>query len=202
LILHFTAGNHNPYACVKDWNSDTRGKIATQFVLGGKSLDGKTEHDGVVVECMPDNAWAYHLGNNGNSKLHPNSVGIEICSWGPLTKKSDGTFVTYTNRSVPEDQVCDLGYKFRGFQYFHKFTDTQLVSLELLIKEICKRHPKINIKRGLQERLNTMSPADAFDFNDDAFYGKYSAMWSHTSIRKDKSDIYPDPRIIDLIKRL
>ena len=35
LFLHHTAGNENPMACVDMWNDDTRGRIATEFVVGG-----------------------------------------------------------------------------------------------------------------------------------------------------------------------
>ena len=34
LFLHHTAGGNDPYAVVKMWNNDTRGRIGTEFVLG------------------------------------------------------------------------------------------------------------------------------------------------------------------------
>jgi hypothetical protein len=201
LYLHHTAGASNPFNVAKDWNSDSRGRIATQFIIGGVSLSGDETNDGLVVECMPDQSWAYHLGNNGNSAIHPQSVGIEICSWGELSKKGD-KFVAYTGQIVPASQVCDLGFKHRGFQYYHKYSDKQLQALELLIKEVVRRHPGINIHAGLQEWLKTMTPTQAFEFNNDAFYGRYGGMFTHTNVRKDKTDCSPQPGLIDLIKRL
>jgi N-acetyl-anhydromuramyl-L-alanine amidase AmpD len=201
LYLHHTAGGANPINVAKDWNNDTRGRIATQFIIGGLGLDNNSAWDGIVVECMPDASWAYHLGNNGNSAIHPQSVGIEICSWGQLTKKGD-KFVAYTGQEVPASQVCDLGYKHRGYQYHHRYTEKQLQALELLIREIVRRHPGINIHRGLQEWLQTMTPQQAFEFNDDAFYGRYGGMFTHTNVRKDKVDCSPQPGLLDLIKRL
>jgi N-acetyl-anhydromuramyl-L-alanine amidase AmpD len=201
LYLHHTAGGANPVNVVKDWNNDTRGRIATQFIIGGVGLDGDTSQEGVVVECMPDASWAYHLGNNGNSDIHPQSVGIEVCSWGQLTKK-DGKFYAYTGREVPASQVCDLGFKHRGFQYHHLYSPRQIQVLELLIHEIVKRNPGINIHRGLQEWLKTMSPVEAFEFNDDAFYGRYGGMFTHTNVRKDKVDMSPQPELLEMIKRL
>ena len=35
IFLHHTAGNANPYRCIDHWGRDKRGRIATEFVLGG-----------------------------------------------------------------------------------------------------------------------------------------------------------------------
>ena len=87
LFLHHTAGGDNPLAVVDQWNDDTRGKIATEFLIGGPSVNGKsTKYDGVIVKCMPDGGFGAHLGDNGSQSMHNNSVGIEVCNFGPLTK--------------------------------------------------------------------------------------------------------------------
>ena len=62
VFLHHTAGAHDPYATIRAWNNDVRGRIATQFVVGNTSTRGDATHDGEVVECFPDGGWAYHLG--------------------------------------------------------------------------------------------------------------------------------------------
>ena len=202
LFLHHTAGGHNPYSTVKQWNNDTRGRIATQYVIGNLSTSSNdTTSDGVVVECFPDQDWAYHIGGNGSSKLHPNSIGIEICSYGYLTKK-DGKFYNYVNGVVPDNQVCDLGFKFNGHQYYHKYSDKQIDSTHKLVKEIIRRHPSINPKKGLQEWLKTQTANEAFSYKDDAYYGRVKGILSHTNVRKDKTDCYPDPRLISMINSL
>lgn len=213
LFLHHTAGGHDPYAVVKMWNNDTRGAIATQYVIGNKSTSGNETMDGVIVEAFPDNAWAYHLGDNGSNLLHPHSVGIEICSYGPLTKggfKSNGKFINkdpnkfynYVGTEMPSDQVCDLGYEFKGYRYYHKYSDKQIKALEMLIdSEIKKIYPKIDLSKGLNEWLKTEHPSKAFDFKQDAYLGKIKGVLSHTSTRKDKTDVYPDPRLIELLKK-
>ena len=38
LFLHHTAGWNNPYKTVDGWAKDNRGTIATEFVLGGRSV--------------------------------------------------------------------------------------------------------------------------------------------------------------------
>jgi len=202
LFLHHTAGWNNPHNTVSAWNRDKRGRIATQFVLGGKSIkNGDATWDGTIVECFPDTGYAYHLGKNGSKKLHPHSVGIEICNFGQL-KEKDGKYYNYVDREVPEDQVCDLGYEFRGYRYWHAYTEAQIEALRGLILEIKSRHPQIDITKGLKAWLEVEEPKDAFDFKDDAYYGKVEGMLTHTNTRKDKFDCSPQPKLIEMLKSL
>jgi hypothetical protein len=201
LFLHHTAGGENPVATVDMWNNDTRGKIGTEFVIGGTSINGKsTKWDGLIVKCMPDGGYGAHLGDNGSQSMHVNSVGIEVCNFGPLTKVGN-VFKTYTGSIVHPDQVCDLGFKFRGFQYYHKYTDAQIEALRELILFIEERDG-INIKKGLVEWLTTKTHAEAFDFSKDAWSGKVKGMLTHTNTRKDKSDMSPQPELIAMLKSL
>lgn len=201
LFLHHTAGGDNPFAVVDQWNDDTRGKIATEFLIGGPSVNGKnTKYDGVIVKCMPDGGFGAHLGDNGSQHMHNNSVGIEVCNFGPLTKVGN-VYKTYVGTIVHPDQVCDLGFKFRGYQYYHKYSQAQIESLRELILFI-KERDGINIKKGLVEWLTTKTPAEAFEFSQDAWAGKVKGMLSHTSTRKDKTDMSPQPELIKMLKSL
>lgn len=201
LFLHHTAGGPNPIATADMWNNDTRGKIATEFIIGGQSVNGKeTKWDGIIVKCMPDGAYANHLGNNGSQSMHINSIGIEVCNFGPLTKVGEN-YKTYTGTIVHKDQVCDLGFSFRGSRYYHKYSDAQIEALRELILFI-KDRDGINIKKGLVEWLNTKTPAEAFDFSKDAWAGKVKGILSHTNTRRDKSDMSPQPNLISMLKSL
>jgi len=60
----------------------------------------------------------------------------------------------------------------------------------------------MNIKIGLKEWLATETPAEAFDFKEDDYYGKVKGMLSHTSTRKDKTDLSPQPKMVAMIKAL
>jgi hypothetical protein len=201
LFLHHTAGADNPFAVVDQWNDDTRGRIATEFVIGGQSVNGKsTKYDGVIVKCMPDGGFGAHLGDNGSRSMHTNSVGIEVCNFGPLTKVGN-VFKTYVGTIVHPNQVCDLGFKFRGFQYWHKYSEAQIEALRELILFIKERNG-INIKKGLVEWLATKTPAEAFEFSQDAWSGKVKGMLNHTNTRKDKTDMSPQPELIKMLKSL
>lgn len=201
LFIHHTAGWDNPYKTIRNWNRDTRGRVGTQYVVGGLNIRNKTEHDGKVVECFPDGYIAWHLGKVGNFNASKYSVGIELNNFGYL-KLKDGKYYNYVNSTVPEDQVVDLGYEFRGFRYWHKYSDAQIESLRKLILHIKDIYPTIDITKGLIEELETKSPAEAFEFNRDAYDGRVYGLWTHTNVRKDKFDCFPQQELVDMLKSL
>ncbi len=61
FFIHHTAGWDNPYNTVSNWNRDKRGRVATQYVIGGSNVKGKeSKYDGTVVECCPNNYLGWH----------------------------------------------------------------------------------------------------------------------------------------------
>jgi hypothetical protein len=258
LVLHHTAGGHRPDWTISGWDKDKTSKnesirIATSYVIGGKSLrDGNQDFDGKIYEAFEDKYWAHHIGmkTSNNANVNKHSIGIEVCNYGPLTLTKDGKFLTYVNSVVPQSEVLDLGKPFRGYRYWHNYTQNQLESLEFLIKDIIQRHG-INKELGLKEALNKKKnlssmtvrqkqeflnnrgyvgmdgkklstdgvmggntkyaermyndtkrgDINGFEFNDLAVLGGHG-IWSHTSYRKDKSDMYPHPKLIEILKNL
>lgn len=200
IFLHHTAGSENPFSTVKYWNSDDRGRIGTQFVIGGISLNGNDTNDGEVVEAFPDDNYAWHLGDNGSHEMHKRSVGIELTNWGWL-KESNGRFYNYVDQEVPEDQVVELEEEFRGHKYYHRYTDKQVEALENLLKYLGRKHD-IDLKGGLPmymweyESLN-----DVFGYIEDAYYGKTEGILTHTNVRKDKFDCSPQSHLADFLLR-
>ena len=163
FFLHHTAGWDNPYNTVSMWNKDKRGRVATQYVIGGSNVKGKTKHDGVVVECFPNNYLGWHLGKVGKFAISKLSGGVELCNFGYVTKKGD-KYYTYVNTEVKPEYVCDLGYKFRGHQYWHAYTDKQIESLRLLILHLRDIYPKMDLVNGLPKLLKEgVHPKDAFE---------------------------------------
>ena len=58
LFLHHTAGGSNPYRTIDHWNRDKRGRVATEFVLGGQNYrTGDDEYDGVMVQAFPEDGY-------------------------------------------------------------------------------------------------------------------------------------------------
>jgi N-acetyl-anhydromuramyl-L-alanine amidase AmpD len=203
FFIHHTAGWNNPYNTINSWNRDKRGRVATQYCIGGISIkNGDDKYNGKVVECFPDNYIGWHLGKVGNFNMSKYSTAVEVNNFGYVTKKGD-KYYNYVNVEVPEDMVVDLGYKFRGHQYWHKYTDAQIESLRLLIKHVAKIYPTIDVRAGLPELLrNGVEPKEAFEFNSDAYNGKVNGLWTHTNTRKDKFDMFPQPELVEMLKSL
>lgn len=206
IYLHHTAGGHNPVYAMDGWNHDkTKAggqlKVATAYLIGGISTyDKDISFDGIIYRAFDDKYWAHHLGTHLliNESLNKQSIAIEICNYGPLTKNSAGQFINYIGKQVPPQMVTTLDKPFRGFIHFHKYTDKQLIALEELVRFLGDKY-KINLKAGLQQFIN--SGASAFEINAAAQKG-LSGVWSHTNvIDQGKWDLYPCPRIIEMIKR-
>lgn len=193
LFLHHTAGGNDPYAVVKMWNNDTRGRIGTEFVLGGQSVfTGNDLYDGTVVQAFPEGAYGWHLGDNGSEYMHKHSVGIEVCNFGPI---KDGK--TYTGQKANPLQIVELKESFRGHKTWHRYSDKQILVLKDLILHIADRD-EIDITKGLISEIKK-NGVKAFDFNSDAYYGKVKGMWTHTNTRKDKTDMFPQQELIDML---
>ena len=196
-------GWDNPYKTIRGWNRDTRGRVATQYCIGGTNVKGKAApHDGQVVECFPNNYLGWHLGKVGKFAISKFSGGVELNNFGYL-KKKDGKYYTYVNTEVKPEYVCDLGYKFRGHQYWHAYSDKQIESLRLLILHLKDIYPKMDLENGIPKMLKEgVHPKEAFEFNEDAYYARQFGLWSHTSVRKDKFDCFPQPELVEMLKNI
>jgi len=196
LFLHHTAGWHNPFNVIDQWGRDSRGAVATEFVLGGPSVKGNNdEFDGVMVQAFPEGGYGWHLGKNGSQHMHTHSVGIEVCNFGWI---KDGK--TYAGTKVADSQLVELDKPFRGFKTWHKYSDDQIEALDKWIRWIGERDG-IDIRAGLPALVKEKG-ADAFEFNEDAYYGKVKGIWTHTNTRKDKFDMFPQQELLDMLMSL
>lgn len=187
LFIHFTAGDKNAGNTIKYWDNDEP-KIATAFVI-----DGET---GQIFECFSPNFWSFHLGIKGtNGALDKTSIGIEICAYGPLKKIEDKYFAWPKNwtTEIPANEVYELDTEYRGFKYFHAYSEDQLVSLEKLLEFLIEEY-KIKIQGIFDENW--------FDYKPELIIDKTPGVWTHVNVRKDKTDSYPDKRLITLLNRL
>ena len=192
IYLHHTAGNESGKGVVNWWNTNAD-RIATSYIITGKA---KGETDGQVVECFNDKFWAYHLGLkqelfNANKipyiALDKISIGIEVCNWGNLTKK--GTkFYNYVNKEVTD--VIELDKPFKGYKFWHNYTDAQIQSIKDLLIYLKSKY-SIDLKYY----------EDIWDISKRALLG-VNGVFTHNSVRKDKVDVYPHPKLIDVLKSL
>ncbi|MBC8397963.1 MAG: peptidoglycan-binding protein [Flavobacteriales bacterium] len=195
VFLHHTAGWHNPFNTVDNWSRDTRGKIATEFVLGGQSIKGNDDkYDGVLVQCTPEGGWGWHLGTGG-SHMHQHSVGIEVNNFGWI---KDGK--TYVGTRAAESQIVTLDKPFRGYKTWQRYSNKQIEVLRDWILWIGERDG-IDICEGLPTLIKSIG-ADAFEYIPDVKAGKLKGVWTHTNVRKDKVDMFPQPELMDMLVSL
>jgi hypothetical protein len=217
LFLHHTAGWDNPYTVISAWGRDTRGSIATEFVLGGpKITNSDTTWDGELVQAFPKGGYGWHLGT-GNNVMHRNSVGIEVCNFGYVTKGGyhkynsktkrnewvtlkPNSFYTYVGTEADPEQIVTLAKPFRGHSTWHRYSDTQITVLKDWILYIANRD-NIDVKKGLPELIKS-NGAEAFNFFNVKHVEQNKGLWSHTNVRKDKVDMFPQPELLDMLLSL
>jgi hypothetical protein len=193
LFLHHTAGWHKT---IDNWGRDSRGAVATEFVLGGPSVKGNDDkYDGEMVQAFPHGDYGWHLGKNGSQKMHVNSVGIEVCNFGYVVNGK-----TYAGTTVSDSQIVELAKPFRGHKLWHRYSDAQIEALHKWILWIAERDG-IDVRAGLPALIKEKG-ADAFEFNEDAYYGKVKGLWTHTNTRKDKVDMFPQQELLDMLTNL
>jgi hypothetical protein len=93
-----------------------------------------------------------------------------------------------------------LNKAFRGYTHWHKYSDKQIGELKELILHIGDRD-SIDIRAGLPKLIKEKG-ADAFEWNEKAFNGKEQGLWSHTNTRKDKTDMFPQQELMDMLVSL
>lgn len=193
IFIHHTAGGANPNNVIAGWQATTE-RVATAFVIAGKEDNSQSYHEGDIFQCFSSKFWSYHLGMKtaSNLKVAHQSIAIEICNWGQLTYK-DGKFWNYVNREVPQIEVIELAQPFRGYKYFHKYTDKQLASLKDLLIYLCN-------KWSIPKKYND----DMFDLNYKAINGEEDGfgIWTHVSVRQDKVDCFPQHELITMLQEV
>jgi len=197
IVLHHTAGNASAVNVMNAWNADTRGRIATCVSISGPGA--KNSFDGEIVQGFSSRHWAYHLGIKGDvfkaykvphQTLDKISIGIEICNWGQLDYEN-GKFLNYVDREVNDDQVTTLTEPYKGYKHFHKYSDAQIESVKNLLV----------YWRDIYNIPLTYDYDKMFKVNTSALKGE-KGLYTHNSYRKDKIDIYPCPRMIEMLKNL
>lgn len=185
IVLHHTVSNGNAKN-VMQWWASTPVKIGVAFII---------DRDGIIYQCFSSKYWAHHLGTKAknNKQLNQESIGIELCSWGGLTRKENPMlkgspkFYSSTGTQVPKEEVVKLEKSFRGFLYFQKYTEKQLKSMQILVNYLCEMYK-------IPKTYNT----DMWNYSRLAMSGN-PGIYSHVSFRKDKSDCFPQKELITFL---
>lgn len=212
IWLHHTAGGSRPDWTISGWEKDylknSNGepilddsgnlqplKVATSYVIGRKSSStGETLWDGKVLRTFDDKYWAWHLGisDQFSHQLNSRSISIEICNYGPLTIGKDGRFYNYVNKPISESDVVELEKEFRGYKYWEKYTDAQLESTRKLILYLQSKW-SIEIEKGIYDEK-------WFEYNSEFF--TLGGLRSHSQVRRDKYDIFPQKEMIQMLNSI
>ncbi len=188
IYLHHTAGNGNAEGVSRYWNSNDS-QIATAFVVG---------ENGTIVQCFSSKHWAWHLGIDSQDfatrglpykNLNKLSVGIEVCNWGML-KEKNGKFYNYVGGEINPSYVTTLETPYKGYKHWYKYTDAQIEATRQLVVYLCETY---DIPKAYRKEI--------WSLDNEAFKGT-KGIYTHNSVRKDKADIYPCPRMIKMLQSL
>ena len=212
IWLHNTGGGSRPDWSVNGWEKefekdlsgnfvlDQNGqiqplKVGVSYIIGRKSSSTEEKSwDGKILNTFDDKYWAYHLGvsHNSSKELNSKSIGIEFCNYGPLTLGIDGRFYNSVNKVVNEKDVVKLDKPFRGYDYFERYTDSQLNSARSLMIYLINKYA-ITIEGKIYNE-------NWFNYN--AAYHTNGGIRSHSHIRRDVFDIFPQKEMIQMLNSL
>lgn len=192
IYLHHTAGNASGELTFRYWANNNE-RVATCVCISGM---GRNAIDGQIVQGFHSRFWAYHLGLQKSTfdnlrlpykSLDRISIGVEICNWGQL-RLIDGKFYNYVDHEVPANEVITLAKPYKNHRFFHNYTDAQIESVRQLLVLWKSRY-------GINVNYNE----DIWDICSRALRGE-PGVYTHNSVRRDKIDIYPHPKIIQMLK--
>lgn len=188
VYLHHTAGSADGERQFQFWEADAV-KVATCVCVS---------RSGEVVQGFGSKYWAYHLGLGQKHfksagvrfvNLDKVSIGIELCNWGWLKKDGDN-FFTYTGTKLHKDRVVELEQPYRGQKYWESYTPEQIEAVrELLV--LWRDKYKIDMTYN----------QDIWDVTKRALSGQ-NGLYTHNSVRADKTDIAPQEKLIAMLKSL
>lgn len=192
IYVHHTVSGGNAIGDINWWKSNDA-DIATTVVI---------DRNGGIYQVFPAKYWAHHLGIKSsifkgfkipsiNTKLNRESIGIEIDSWGGLTKNDKGEWLTYTKKVISNDKVIEYPEGFRGYYAFEKYTDSQIAATKKLINKYCSDYDITSEYKG----------EEMWDMSIKALKGE-PGIWAHVSVRPDKSDCHPQIELINMLKNL
>jgi len=205
VVLHHTVSGQGVNGDINWWLS-TADRIGTSMVI---------DWQGKIYQCFSSLYWGSHLGvkaeflaqhgfkdySSRNVTLDKGSIAIEIDAWGGLVMDGNGKYYPaiwdntlrkfMPNKRVnPITNVQVFDKPYRGFKAFEKYTDEQIESVRKLLVFWHEKY-------GIPLDYNT----DMWDVSDNAL-SSMSGVWTHASFRQDKSDCYPDERLITMLKSL
>jgi hypothetical protein len=203
IYLHHTVSHPSPVGDINSWRRLPY-RIGTAMLIAGLPYPEETYYrDGDIYQCFNSRYWALHLASHARANRIPiqyrnkehtrllerHSIGIEICNAGWLTWEN-GRFYSTFRRVIPDDQVIEYVDKYRGQRFYHKYTDAQIESLRQLLVYFGEKY---DIPLAYQPGM--------WDISEQALRGE-PGIYTHTSVRSDKTDCHPQPELVKMLMEL
>lgn len=183
IFLHHTAGA-SAQSAIEWWNSKPD-RIATPFII---------ERDGAIYQNFDPALWSYALGVKGGTFIEKAAIHIEIVSYGGLVKEGDEFFTStpHSKTHINPAEVVPMIPSYRGFNYFQDYTDAQVASVLALVPYLLNLFPSIKVQPSIKDFWLLRDLMDS-----KGIMSLPSGIWSHTTVRRDKSDIIPQQNLIE-----
>jgi len=198
IYLHHTAGAQLPdkgKQTVSVWNTNTaKGAPASTHAV--------IDVNGNIEYMFDDKYVSYHA--QAGRLVQNIGLSVEIQSYGSLTQKN-GKFYSWSNTEVLANQAAlsvDINGNPRVYKkhsYYQKYTPAQIAAVKTLILKWSAKH-NIPVKWMGQKSYDRLFPPND-GTSPDALSGA-PGLYSHNSVRKDKSDVFPQKELIEMLKTL
>jgi hypothetical protein len=198
IYLHHTAGAQIPdngKQTVSWWNTSTaKGAPASTHAV--------IDVNGNIEYMFDDKYVSYHA--QAGVLVQNIGLSVEIQSYGSLDQKN-GKFYSWSNTEVLANQVAlavDINGNPRVYKkhsYYQKYTPAQIAAVKTLILKWSAKH-NIPVKWMGQKSYDRLFPPND-GTSPDALSGA-PGLYSHNSVRKDKSDVFPQQELIEMLKTL
>jgi len=191
VMWHHTAGLNASGAWA--WWNQTPERVGTPFII---------DRDGTIWVCFDPKFWAYHLGVKGDDdSLEKQTVSIELVSGGALYGPKSDTFYPLYPKLIkptiinPDDiytpQEPINGESFRGIKSYHAYSDAQVIASCQLLVWLKAKFPTIVIPNELGK---------FWIYNPEVITKSLPGIHSHSTVRKDKNDIFPQENFIQALQ--
>lgn len=200
IYLHHTVSPSNSIDGDFNWWLTDPSRVGCHFLI---------DRYGNIFQTVPLDYWIHHLGvsfkgNRVNNKyktskwndyLNKHSIGIELDGAGGLSSKN-GMWQSSYKKFIPTEDSIKLPSKFRNYEAFEIYHPTQLESLEKLLVYLLDKYPHIK-----EQCKQVKDYSNIFDINKEALEG-HIGIFTHVSVRSEKSDCFPFPPLINLLNNL
>lgn len=188
-FLHHTVGT-TAMSAWRWWNA-TPNRVGTAQMI---------DRDGSIWECFDPAMWAFHMGVVEDDNWHEkHSINIEIVACGPL-RYVDKKFLFYPlwpNKlhftQIPEKDVYTFTKPWKGHQHWHIYTEAQLESLKWQIGRNALDFPTLELNNDMTK---------IFEFDQAVLDDHLPGVWTHNTVRKDKTDPFPYPPLIEALQEV